>query len=368
MDIKYLDLQRISQAYEPDLSRALEGVIQRGWFLHGEETKLFQQEFAAYCGSRHCLGVANGLDALTLILTAYRDLLGWNAGDEVIVPAYTFIASIEAISRAGLTPVLCEVRATDFLMDEARIEPLIGPRSRAILPVHLFGKVCRMDLLLSLAEKYGLKVVEDCAQAHGASLPDGRKAGSIGHAAAFSFYPGKNLGALGDGGAVVTNDESLLRHIQMLANYGMEQKYVHLVKGINSRLDEMQAAALRLKLRRLDRDNRRRQEIASFYLSHIRNAHIQLPEAEPSESVWHIFPVICTERNRLQHLLSLHGIQTQIHYPIPPHRQQAYAEMANLSLPVTERLANEELSLPLHQSLTDEEARHIVSIINTFTC
>ncbi len=370
-DIKYLDLQKITEAFEPELSRAIHKVIQSGWFLYGSETRLFEQEFADYCGVSGCLGVANGLDALTLILKGYKNLEGWADGDEVIVPAFTFIASAGAIERAGLRSVFCDVSPDDYLLDSDLIEPLITPRTRAILPVHLYGRVCDMQSLCRLADAYGLKIIEDCAQAHGACSEQGKKAGSSGHAAAFSFYPGKNLGALGDGGAIVTNDKNLLAEARMIANYGMSTKYVHPIPGINSRLDELQAAVLRVKLRRLDEANACRRQIARSYDEGINNPFIRLPYAEAlgeRKSVYHIYPVFCRERDRLQGYLEQQGIHTQIHYPIPVHKQEAYRQWSRRCFPAAEHLAETELSLPLNPSLTQKEVDYIIDKLNHFKC
>lgn len=371
MEIKYLDLQRITQAYEPELSQAIKNVIEVGWFLYGKQTHAFEKEFANYCGASYCLTTANGLDALTLILKSYKDLLGWVDNDEVIVPAFTFIASIEAISRVGLHPILCDVKANDFLINENQIEQLITPRTKAIMPVHLYGKVCRMDIIRQLAAKYGLKVIEDAAQAHGAISEDGRRAGACGDAAGFSFYPGKNLGALGDGGAIVTNDNAVIDYAHMLANYGMSKKYIHDEKGINSRLDELQAAVLRIKLKRLDIENNCRKQIAQRYFNEIRNKYIELPYnngVKWNESVYHIFPILCSKRDKLRDYLAERGIETLIHYPKPPHLQRAYKEMNHLSFPVAEKICREQVSFPLNQSLREEEINYLITTLNDFVC
>ncbi len=371
MDIKYLDLQKITGTFGPELLQAVQGVIQSGWFLYGSETRLFEQEFAAYCGASECLGVANGLDALTIILKSYKNIEGWGDDDEVIVPAFTFIASASAISRAGLRPVFCDVSAGDSLLDASLLEPLVTPRTRAILPVHLYGRVCDMDAIRSIADAHGLKVVEDCAQSHGACSEKGSKAGSLGHAAAFSFYPGKNLGALGDGGTIVSDDKELIAESHTIANYGMSVKYVHPKQGINSRLDELQAAVLRVKLRRLDADNACRQQIARAYDEGISNASLRLPYTGAGgkrKSVYHIYPIYCNERDKLHDYLEQQGIHTQIHYPIPVHKQKAYTEWNQHSFPAAERLAETELSLPLNPSLTQKEVSYIIDKLNHFKC
>lgn len=367
--IKYLDLQKVTQTFEPELSEAIRRVIEVGWFLYGNETHTFEDEFARFCGRKYCLGVANGLDALTLILKCYKDLSGWADGDEVIVPAFTFIASVEAITRVGLKPVFCDVKPTDCLIDESLIERLITQRTKAVMPVHLYGKACRMDAICEVARKYKLKIVEDAAQAHGAFTADDRRVGSLGEAAGFSFYPGKNLGALGDGGAIVTNDEDVIAYSKMMANYGMKKKYVHDVKGLNSRLDELQAAVLRVKLHRLDADNKVRQNIARRYYKEVTNELLKLPYSKETEkSIYHIFPIFCEHRDELQTFLTQKGIQTQIHYPIPPYKQKAYKEYNHLTFPVAEKIARTELSIPLNQSLTEEEITYIISSLNQFVC
>ena len=370
MDIKYLDLHRVNLAYMREVERLLARTLHSGRYLLGEQTERFESEFAVFCGAKHAVGVANGLDALTLILSAYKSLCGWADGDEVIVPAHTFIASIEAITRAGLQPVLCDVKAADFLMDDSLVEELVSPRTRALMPVHLYGRVCQMDKLQSLAERYGLKIVEDAAQAHGAWDESGtRRAGNLGDAAGFSFYPTKNLGALGDAGAVVTNDKRLAEQVRIMANYGMRKRYYYTCEGINSRMDELQAALLRVKLRSLDADNAVRQTIAREYDQKIVNDQVHLPYAGLKEtrlSVYHVYPVLCRRRDELQAYLASKGIQTNIHYPVPPHRQPAYAWLQHGPLPVTERICREEFSLPLHQALSKAKQKQIIHFINQF--
>lgn len=364
--VKFLDIQRITASFEPQLSTEVQRVVSSGWYLLGEEVAKFEKSFAEYCDSTHCVGVANGLDALTLILMAWREIRGWCDGDEVIVPANTYIASILAVSRAGLTPVLCEPCAGDALINVAEVDKLVTPRTRAIMVVHLYGQVCEMDAVRSLARQHGLLVVEDCAQAHGA-LYKGTRVGALGDAAAFSFYPGKNLGALGDGGAVVTGDRLLARTVRMLANYGSRQKYVNQYKGINSRLDELQAAVLCVKLSRLDADNDRRRQIARRYIRQMNNPLVQMPEVHSwLGHVFHVFTVRCQHRDALQKHLAEQGIQTLIHYPIPPHRQEAYREWSHLSFPVTERIHSEILSLPISPVMTDDEVQCVIDAVNGF--
>lgn len=368
--IPYLPLQTINAAFEPALSEAMMRTIRSGWYLHGHETTAFESEFARYIGVAHCVGVGNGLDALTLILTALRDLRNWNEGDEVIVPAMTFIATAEAVVRAGLRVVLCDVNE-EGLMDPAQAERAITSRTRALLPVHLYGRTADMAQIGGIGRRHGLAIVEDAAQAHGACLGNGHRAGSASNAAAFSFYPGKNLGALGDGGAVVTGDDALAQRVRMLANYGASEKYNHQAHGCNSRLDELQAAALRVKLPHLDDDNRRRRELAGIYLKGIDNPHIQLPMAGEmhgkADCVYHIFPILCDERDRLQSYLSSHGVQSLIHYPRAIHQQASFASLHTGRYPHAERFAAHELSLPLHPHLTDEEAHRIVRLLCAFT-
>jgi dTDP-4-amino-4,6-dideoxygalactose transaminase len=362
--MQYLDLQRINASFEPELSEAVTRVVRSGWYLRGGEVRSFEEEYAHFCGTSYCVGVANGLDALTLVLMAWRILNHWSDEDEVIVPANTYIATILAVSRAGLKPVLCEPSAEDYLLDARNAEALVTPHTRCLLPVHLYGQVCDMAPINEVARRHGLKVLEDCAQSHGASYM-GHRAGALGDAAAFSFYPGKNLGALGDAGAVTTDDEQLARTVRTLAFYGSEKKYVNQYKGLNSRLDEIQAAVLKVKLPRLDEDNKRRQEVAARYLQEINNPNVQLPHTVRNH-VFHIFPVLCVRRDALQQHLAEQGIQTVVHYPIPPHKQQAYAEWNTCSYPVTERIHREELSLPISPVMTSEEVESVVQAVNSF--
>lgn len=378
--IKYLDLQKINASFEPELSDALLRVSRSGWYLHGEATARFEQEFADYCGTPHCIGTGNGLDALTLIFLAYRESGMMNAGDEVIVPANTYIATLLSILRAGLKPVLCEPSSETCNIDVAHAETLITPRTRAILPVHLYGRLADMQGVHDLTTRYGLKVIEDAAQAHGGIYNDslqGRekrplRAGNLGDAAAFSFYPAKNLGALGDGGAITTHDATLAAIVRSIANYGSTEKYIHQYQGINSRLDELQAAVLSVKLSRLDKDNARRREIARLYQENIHWSRLELRSTVNTGdineyNVFHIFPVFSSRRNELQRHLAAHNIHTQIHYPIPPHHQEALKQEYGMQqLPITERIHNEELSLPISPLLTNEEAGQIIDCINTF--
>ena len=367
--IKFLDLKAINEQYRDEIDAAIKRVLDSGWYLLGGEGKAFEQEFAAYCEAKHCLGVANGLDALILILMAYRELGIMQEGDEVIVPANTYIASILAISRAGLKPVLVEPDERTYNIDPRKIEPAINECTKAIMPVHLYGQCADMDPINAIAREHGLKVVEDAAQAHGATYR-GRKAGSLGDAAGFSFYPGKNLGALGDGGAVTTSDADLAEAISALRNYGSHIKYHNQYKGMNSRLDELQAAILRVKLRHLDANTEKRREVARIYtgsLSAISDSSFILPYiAEECRHVWHLFVVRHPERGQLAGYLAEANIQTSIHYPVPPHQQQACLELNGLSLPITERIHREVLSLPISPVLGVEELERILEKLKTF--
>lgn len=337
------------------MSRAVDS----GWYLKGSETKAFEQEFSEYTGMSRCVACANGLDALTLILRAYIENGMLSRGDEVLVPANTYIASILAISECGLQPVLIEPRIDTFQIDDEKIEPAITPRTKALMLVHLYGYNAYTDRIGMICRQQGLLLIEDCAQAHGNVQPHKELRG----ACAYSFYPGKNLGALGDAGCVVTDDTELAETVEALGNYGSDEKYVFRYKGRNSRMDEIQAAVLRVKLRYLDSDNARRRAIAHRYISEICNEHIILP---PQNGVFHIFAILCPMRNQLQEFLERNGIHTMIHYPIPPHKQQAYSEWADMSLPVTEQIHQKELSLPCNQAMTDEEVAYIIETINRF--
>lgn len=364
--IPFLSLKDVNNSFEPELSHRIQEVVLSGWYLLGNENKIFEQEFAAYCGCRFCISVANGLDALILIFRAYKELGFMKDGDEIIVPANTYIASILSISANNLKPVLVEPSLQSYNLDPGNIEGKISDKTKAILVVHLYGQVAKMDEITEIASKYNLKVIEDSAQAHGA-IYNGRRTGNLGDAAGFSFYPGKNLGCLGDGGAVTTNDGDLASAVRELANYGSQQKYVNKYKGINSRLDEMQAAVLKVKLIRLDKDNQRRRVIAQYYRNNIKHVSIILPfVADENQHVWHVFAIRSSKRDQLQRFLSDSGIQSLIHYPIPPHKQEAYKEWNDLSFPITEQIHSEELSLPISPMLKDEEVTHIVSVLNSF--
>lgn len=367
-DVKYLDLKRLNDSFEPELTAEVARVVQGGWYLLGQENERFSKAFADYCGARFCVPTGNGLDALTMILLAYKQMLGWADDAEVIVPSNTYIASILAVSRAGLQPVLCEPRLEDYLINPDFIEDLITERTKAIMVVHLYGRVCDMKPIMALADKYGLKVVEDVAQAHGV-LYDGVRAGHLSDAAGVSFYPGKNLGALGDAGCVTTDDEALANYVRAMANYGSQEKYLNIMKGLNSRMDEIQAAVLCLKLKRLDADNEARRRVAQAYCDGIRNPLITLPTmpAEPSQNVWHVYPIRTPERNHLREYLSREGIETMVHYPLPPHKQQAYAEWNERTYRISERIHREILSLPMSPVLSDDEVRRVVDVLNSYS-
>ena len=364
--VKFLDLQKVTEKYSAEIHEAVNRVIDSGWYLQGKENEKFEADYSAYIGTKYTIGVANGLDALIWIFRAYIEMGVMKPGDEVIVPANTYIASILALTENGLKPVLVEPNLATYQIDGTRIENVITSRTKAVLIVHLYGQCAYTERIGEICQKYGLKLVEDNAQAHGC-LYAGRKTGSLGDAAGHSFYPGKNLGALGDAGAVTTNDEELAKTVRALANYGSSQKYVFKYTGRNSRLDEIQAAVLDVKLRNLDEDNAHRKEIARYYLENIRNPQIITPQVEDWDAnVFHIFPVRFPKRELLQKYLSDNGVQTIIHYPIPPHKQECYKEWNNLSFPITEKIHNEELSLPISPVMTMEEAIDIVKLLNAF--
>lgn len=365
--IQFLDLKGINAQYRDELIEACTKVIDSGWYVQGNECQSFEKEFAKYCGSKYAIGVANGLEALTLILRSYKELGVMKDGDEVIVPSNTYIASILAISENNLVPVLVEPDINTYLIDPSKIEEKITSKTKAILSVHLYGQTCQMDEINKIAKKYNLKVVEDSAQSHGAYFAD-KRSGNLGDASGFSFYPGKNLGALGDGGAVTTNDEELANAIKALGNYGSHKKYENLYKGINSRLDEMQAAMLRVKLRYLDKEVKKRREIAKYYLENIKNENIVLPTLRVEDNhVWHLFVIRTDKRDKLQKYLLDNGIQTLIHYPLAPHKQEAYKEWKNESYPISEQIHAEVLSLPISGVQSLEDTKKIVAVINDFS-
>jgi len=364
--IKFLDIQKINLSFQKEYEDALKRVLNSGWFILGNEVLNFEKEYAAYCQTKHCIGVANGLDALTIIIRAYKELGFFADGDEIIVPANTYIASILAISANNLKPILVEPNSKTFNIDSTLIEKNLTPKTKAILGVNLYGQPADWDAIKTIAKKYQLKVIEDAAQSHGA-LRNNKKSGSFGDAAGHSFYPGKNLGALGDGGAITTNDDELAEVILALRNYGSIRKYENNFKGLNSRLDELQAAFLRIKLKQLDKDNSRRNEIADRYLTEITNKNIVLPFIEQHTiSAWHLFVIQIKNRQYFQKYLTTNGIETLIHYPIAPHHQNAYEELKNLNLPITEKMQSEVLSIPISQVMKDDEVSYIIKMSNEF--
>ena len=364
--IKFLDLGAVNAAYAKEIEEALLRTARSGWYLRGEETRRFEADYARYIGCRHAIGCGNGLDALRLIFRAYLEMGLLHEGDEVIVPANTYIANILAITDNRLTPVFVEPDIETLQIDDTLIERAITSRTRAVLIVHLYGRCAYTEHIGELCGKYNLLLVEDNAQAHGC-VAELKKTGSIGHAAGHSFYPGKNLGALGDAGCVTTDDDELARVIRALGNYGSEEKYVFRYAGYNSRIDELQAAVLAAKLPHLDEDNRHRAAIAELYYKGIENPLVRLPlRVEPKNNVYHLFSIFCEERDRLQQYLRDKGIETLIHYPIAPHRQECYKEYAHLSLPVTEQIHRTELSLPIGPTITYDEAQKVVNAINEF--
>ncbi|PJK34028.1 aminotransferase [Pseudomonas sp. S10E 269] len=370
--INFLDLKSVNAVFHDELTEACSRVIQSGWYIGGRELATFETEFAGYCGSKHCIGVANGLDALVLTLRAWMALGYLKEGDEVIVPANTYIASILAISENRLTPVLVEPDVKTFNLCPVNVRKAITSKTRAILPVHLYGQLADMPKILAIAAEHKLLVLEDSAQSHGASL-DGKKAGSWGHASGFSFYPGKNLGALGDAGAITTDDPELADTLRALRNYGSHEKYKNLYRGVNSRLDEIQAAMLSVKLKYLDEQTQHRREIASLYLDGIDNPAIQLPSTagrlpiEFESHVWHLFVIRSAQRDALKQHLVAKGVETLIHYPIPPHQQRAYSEWSDHSYPISEKIHNQVLSLPMGPSLSWDDARLVVDACNSFS-
>ncbi|MGU5559429.1 DegT/DnrJ/EryC1/StrS family aminotransferase [Aeromonas caviae] len=370
--IKFLDLKAINNRYQLELKNACARVIDSGWYIMGSELSAFEQEFSTYCGTKHAIGVANGLDALILTLRAWKELGKLQAGDEVIVQANTYIASILAITENDLIPVLVEPNQSTYNLDGASISAAITSKTKAILPVHLYGQLSPMPEIMAIAKQHNLLVLEDCAQAHGAEI-NGQRAGNWGDAAGFSFYPGKNLGALGDAGAITTNDDELAQTLKALRNYGSHKKYENLYQGVNSRLDEMQAAMLRVKLRHLEAETARRQQIAAMYCEGVCNPRIILPLDAATfaiqhykQHVWHLFVVRCEQREALQQHLAENKIQTLIHYPIPPHKQQAYQQYADMQLPLTEKIHQQVLSIPLDPTMSDAAVKQVIAAINEF--
>ncbi len=364
--ITFLDLQAVNHQYHQELKAACARVIDSGWYIMGNELNEFEIEFARYCGTKHAIGVANGLDALNLVLRAWKELGKLQSGDEVIVQANTYIASILAITENDLVPVLVEPNPETFNLEPTQVKAAITSRTKAILPVHLYGQLSPMPELMAIAAEFDLLVLEDCAQAHGAEL-QGKRAGNWGHAAGFSFYPGKNLGALGDAGAVTTNEDELAQTIRALRNYGSHKKYENLYQGVNSRLDEIQAAMMRVKLPYLEGETARRQSIAHSYRTRITNSLVKLPSVEHERThVWHLFVIRSEVREQLQQWLSEQGIQTLIHYPIPPHKQNAYPEFQDYRLPLTEQIHQQVLSLPMDPTMSDEAVTRVIDAVNGF--
>lgn len=373
MNIPFLSLKDVTALHGEEINEAVSRVVNGGWYLQGQENERFEKNYSAFIGTKYTIGCANGLDALIWIFRAYIEMGIMQPGDEVIVPANTYIATILAITENGLTPVLCEPKANTLEIDDERIEGLITPQTKAIAIVHLYGRIAYTEKIGQLCKKYNLKLVEDNAQAHGCQYTDGRMTGSIGDAAGHSFYPGKNLGALGDGGAVTTNDPELAAAVRALANYGSQKKYVFKYAGRNSRLDEIQAAVLDVKLKYLVGDNQHRKEVAHYYYEHLNNPLVTLPDLLPDEqNAYHLFPILVADgqRDALHDYLDQNGVGTVCHYPIAPHKQECYAKegwnIPQLSLPITERLADEELSLPIGPAITLEEVAQVVKLINQF--
>jgi len=364
--IKLLDLQAITAMHGDEIKSAVTRVIDSGWFLQGNENRQFETDYAKYIGTQHCVAVANGLDALKLILRGYKELGIMNDGDEIIVPANTYIATILAITDNNLVPVLVEPTWENLEIDIDKIEEHITAKTKGVMTVHLYGRIAYNEKLKEICIKHNLKLMEDCAQSHGCKWK-GIKTGAIGDAAAHSFYPGKNLGALGDAGAVTTDDTELAAVIRALANYGSQKKYVFKYVGMNSRMAETDAAALCVKLKYLDEDNARRQKLAAYYYSNIDNSLISLPKQIADENnVYHQFPIFCKRRDELQQYLTENGVQTLIHYPIPPHKQECYRDWNNRTYPITEKIHNEELSIPMNQVVSEQEAFEVVRLLNSF--
>ena len=365
--IHFLNLRKLNQPFEVAFQKKMKQFLEGGWYILGNEVKQFETDFASYCSTKHCIGVGNGLDALVLIFKGYIHLGKLQKGDEVIVPANTYIASILAVLQADLVPVLVEPRLETYNINPEEIEAKITSNTKAILPVHLYGQLCEMKAINEIAQKHNLLVIEDAAQAHGSQFSENEKAGNLSHASAFSFYPGKNLGALGDGGAITTNDDELAEVLFSMRNYGSKVKYENEIIGVNSRLDELQAAFLNIKLKQLDSENEFRRSMAKRYLSEIKNEKIIMPSWDLSQKhVFHLFVIRTSNRLELQNFLKENGIETMIHYPIPPHKQKALSNWNNLSFPITEKIHDEVLSIPLNSGLKASEIQHIITILNQY--
>ena len=367
MNIPFLSLREVTALHGAEINEAVTRVVNNGWYLQGKENERFEDNYSKFIGSKYTIGCANGLDALIWIFRAYIEMGVMQPGDEVIVPANTYIATILAITENDLVPVLVEPKLNTLLLDDDLIEASITPKTKAIALVHLYGRIAYTEKIGEICRKYNLKLVEDCAQSHGCLYSDGRMTGNLGDAAGHSFYPGKNLGALGDGGAVTTNDPELAAAVRALANYGSQKKYVFKYTGRNSRLDEIQAAVLDVKLKYLVEDNAHRKEVAKYYIENIKNPLITLPDTLPYESnAFHLFPILCEKRDELQKYLDENGVGTVIHYPIPPHKQECYKEWNHMSFPITEYIADHELSLPIGPTITIDNCSKIVSLINSW--
>ncbi len=365
--IHFLNLRKLNQPFEVAFQKKMKQFLDGGWYILGNEVKQFETDFATYCGTKHCIGVGNGLDALVLIFKAYIHLGKLEKGDEVIVPANTYIASILAVLQADLVPVLVEPRLETYNINPEEIEAKITSKTKAILAVHLYGQLCEMKAINEIAQKHNLLVIEDAAQAHGSQFSENEKAGNLSHASAFSFYPGKNLGALGDGGAITTNDDELAEVLFSMRNYGSKVKYENEIIGVNSRLDELQAAFLNIKLKQLDSENEFRRSMTKRYLSEIKNDKIIMPSWNLSQNhVFHLFVIRTSNRLALQNYLKENRIETMIHYPIPPHKQKALSNWNNLSFPITEKIHDEVLSIPLNSGLKASEIQHIITILNQY--
>lgn len=364
--VDFLDLKNINLKYEGELVEAFTRVLHSGWYIMGKELSDFESKFAQYCGVKYCVGVANGLDALILVIRAWKEMGKLKDGDEIIVPANTYIASVLAITENNLKPVFVEPDINTYNLDPLKIEKAITNKTKAILPVHLYGQICNMPAIKNIAEKYNLLILEDSAQSHGATI-SGVKSGAWGDASGFSFYPGKNLGAIGDAGAITTNDPELDKMLRAIRNYGSHKKYHNITCGVNSRLDELQAAFLKVKLLNLDADTHIRREIAKKYLNEIKNKKITLPHIGSEDMhVWHLFVIRCETRDDLQNFLTERGIQTLIHYPIPPHKQDAYKQFSHLKLPLTEKIHEEVLSIPISPVMTSEQVEYVIQALNNY--
>lgn len=367
MQVKFLDLKKVNEPYFADMMAATQSFLESGWYILGQQVTAFENEYAQFCGANHCIGISNGLDALRIIFEAYKRLGRLSDGDEVIVPANTYIASVLAITQSGLIPVLVEPDARTYNLDPEKVKLAITKKTKAVLAVHLYGQLADMDAINAIALQNGLLVVEDAAQAHGATMHSGNKAGNLSDATGHSFYPGKNLGALGDAGAVTTNDDELATAIRALRNYGSHKKYYNLYEGFNMRLDENQAAYLRIRLKGLAAENARRNQIASMYDSGLSLDGLVTPyRAAYGSHVYHIYATLHPHRDALQQHLEANGVQAMIHYPVPPHQQQAFPQWNSLSFPISEEIHQQELSLPMSPVLTDDEVRYVIDKVNSF--